>query len=80
MDEVIFNTASEIASITGKVTECEHGAAGMFPCAEVDMISFLTRQEIGPGAGFMSMMYGAGKTLKPDMSMHWSGVQMDLIH
>ena len=51
MDEVIFNTASKIASITGKVTECEHGAAGMFPCAEVDIISFLTRQEIGARRG-----------------------------
>ncbi len=49
--EAFFNTASEITSITGEMTECESGAAGIFPCAEVDMISFLTRQEIGARRG-----------------------------
>lgn len=49
--EQLFNAASEIASITGEMTECESGAAGMFPCAEVDMVSFLTRQEIGARRG-----------------------------
>ena len=43
----VFNVTSEIASITGNITECEDGVAGVFPCSEVDMISFLTRQEIG---------------------------------
>ena len=43
----LFNLTSEIGSITGNLTECENGTAGVFPCAEVDMISFLTRQEIG---------------------------------
>ncbi|MYH08016.1 MAG: choice-of-anchor B family protein [Rhodothermaceae bacterium] len=33
------------------MTECESGAAGMFPCAEVDMVSFLTREEIGARRG-----------------------------
>ncbi len=49
--EKLFNAASEIASITGEMTECESGAAGMFPCAEVDMVSFLTREEIGARRG-----------------------------
>ncbi len=49
--EKLFNAASEIASITGEMTECESGTAGMFPCAEVDMISFLTREEIGARRG-----------------------------
>jgi choice-of-anchor B domain-containing protein len=49
--ETLFNAASEIASITGEMTECESGSAGMFPCAEVDMISFLTREEIGARRG-----------------------------
>ena len=31
VDEALFNTASEIASITGGMTECENGAAGIFP-------------------------------------------------
>ena len=49
--DALFNPASEIPSITGEITECESGAAGMFPCAEVDMISFLTRGEIGARRG-----------------------------
>ena len=49
--EKLFNASSEIASITGEMTECESGAAGMFPCAEVDMVSFLTREEIGARRG-----------------------------
>ncbi len=47
----LFNIASEIESVTGAITECERGTAGMFPCAEVDMVSFLTRQEIGARRG-----------------------------
>ena len=49
--DALFNLASEIPSVTGEITECESGAAGMFPCAEVDMISFLTREEIGARRG-----------------------------
>ncbi|MCY4158660.1 MAG: choice-of-anchor B family protein [Bacteroidetes bacterium] len=49
--EALFNLASEIPSITGDITECESGTAGIFPCAEVDMISFLTREEIGAQRG-----------------------------
>ena len=49
--EALFNSTSEIASVTGGITECESGVAGRFPCADVDMISFLTRQEIGAGRG-----------------------------
>lgn len=51
LGEPLVNRASEIASITGDITECESGTAGLFPCAEVDMISFLTRQEIGAQRG-----------------------------
>ena len=51
IDPPVFNTESEIASITGDRTECRNGKAGMFPCNEVDMISFLTRQEIGARRG-----------------------------
>lgn len=47
----LFNSGSDLASITGDQTECRDGAAGMFPCSEVDMVSFLTRQEIGARRG-----------------------------
>jgi len=49
--EALFNHTSEIPSMTGETIECERGAAGIFPCAEVDMISFLTREEIGARRG-----------------------------
>lgn len=51
MDEVIFNTASEIASILERLPSVSMEPPGMFPCAEVDIISFLTRQEIGARRG-----------------------------
>ena len=47
----LFNSGSDLPSITGDQTECSDGAAGMFPCSEVDMVSFLTRQEIGARRG-----------------------------
>ena len=47
----LFNFDSDLASITGEQTDCRDGAAGMFPCNEVDMISFMTRQEIGARRG-----------------------------
>ncbi|MDE2731833.1 MAG: choice-of-anchor B family protein [Bacteroidota bacterium] len=46
-----FNPNSDLASITGEQIDCRDGAAGMFPCSEVDMISFMTRQEIGAKRG-----------------------------
>ena len=42
---------AEFASITGDRVACEEGAAAAFPCSEVDMISFLTRREIGARRG-----------------------------
>ena len=51
VDAAVFNADSEIASITGERIECREGEADMFPCSEVDMISFMTRGEIGARRG-----------------------------
>ncbi len=51
VDAAVFNADSEIASVTGERIECRDGEAGLFPCNEVDMISFMTRQEIGARRG-----------------------------
>ena len=47
----IFDDSGEMRSVTGTKVECEAGEAGDFPCADVDMISFLTRREIGARRG-----------------------------
>ena len=47
----IYNDAGEFASVTGGKVECQDGKAGTFPCSDVDMISFLTRREIGAERG-----------------------------
>ena len=46
----LYNDA-EFASITGNQVTCEEGQAAEFPCSDVDMLSFLTRREIGARRG-----------------------------
>ena len=43
----IYGETGEFASVTGDMTQCEDGEAAGFPCSDVDMISFLTRGEVG---------------------------------
>ena len=47
----LYNVDSDLASITGEQIECRSGSADMFPCNEVDLVSFMTRQEIGARRG-----------------------------
>ena len=47
----LYNDAGEMASVLGGQIDCREGEAGAFPCNEVDMISFLTRREIGARRG-----------------------------
>ncbi len=47
----IYNDSGEFASVTGEMVRCEDGAAGAFACSDVDMVSFLTRREIGAKRG-----------------------------
>jgi len=42
---------AEFASVTGNLVVCEDGVAADFPCNDVDMVSFLTRREIGARRG-----------------------------
>ena len=42
---------AEFESVTDGQVTCEEGAASAFPCSEVDMVSFLTRREIGARRG-----------------------------
>ena len=51
VDAPVFSADSEIPSITGKQVDCERGEAERFPCSDVDMVAFLTRQEIGAARG-----------------------------
>ncbi len=50
LHEPVFHDA-EFASVTGEQVSCEDGEAAAFPCSEVDMVSFLTRREIGARRG-----------------------------
>ena len=47
----IYNDSGEFASVTGGKVECQDGEAGAFPCSDVDLVSFLTRREIGARRG-----------------------------
>lgn len=47
----LFDDTGEMSSVTGSMMECEEGEAGAYPCAEIDMLSFLTRREIGARRG-----------------------------
>ena len=47
----IYNESSEFASVTGEMTPCENGEAEAFTCSDVDMVSFLTRGDIGARRG-----------------------------
>lgn len=51
LDGTIVNDAGEFASVTGDMVRCEDGKAGAFSCDNVDMVSFMTRQEAGAKRG-----------------------------
>ena len=51
LGSALYNVDSDLASITGEQIECRSGSADMFPCNEVDLVSFMTRQEIGARRG-----------------------------
>ena len=47
----IYNESAEFASVTGGTVQCEDGEADAFTCSDVDMVSFLTRGDIGARRG-----------------------------
>ncbi len=47
----LYNETGEFASVTGEMTQCAEGKAGEFDCSDVDMLSFLSREDIGAARG-----------------------------
>lgn len=47
----IFSDSGVFESITGDMVSCEENAAGEFPCEDVDMMSFLSRSDVGAKRG-----------------------------
>jgi choice-of-anchor B domain-containing protein len=47
----MINNSGQFASVTGGAVECSEGAAEDFGCSEVDMLSFLSRDDIGARRG-----------------------------
>ena len=47
----LLNNTGEFASMTNGMVECEGGEAGAFTCDNVDMVSFLSRNDIGARRG-----------------------------
>jgi choice-of-anchor B domain-containing protein len=49
--DVMINNSGDFASVTGGIVECSDGSAEDFNCSEVDMLSFLSRDDIGARRG-----------------------------
>ena len=55
----VYSDSGVFASVTGGEVKCEDGEAGEFGCQEVDMISFLSRSDVGAERGIqMSDVWG----------------------
>lgn len=48
---VVVNNTGEFASVTGGEVKCEDGTAGEFTCGDIDMLSFMSRGDIGAARG-----------------------------
>ena len=49
--ERVFNESESLTSITGEEVRCEEGSASDYTCNEVDMISFLSVEDLGGSRG-----------------------------
>ncbi|NND71935.1 MAG: choice-of-anchor B family protein [Rhodothermales bacterium] len=57
--ELVVNNTGEFASLVGEEVKCEDGAAASFGCSDVDMLSFLAREDVGADRGIqMSDVWG----------------------
>lgn len=55
----VYSDSGVFASVTGEKVSCEDGTAGEFGCQDVDMISFLSRSDVGAARGIqMSDVWG----------------------
>ncbi len=49
--KIFSEPAAALEAVAGGQIDCADGEAGMFPCAEVDMVAFLPVQALGGGRG-----------------------------
>ncbi|MBO6575721.1 MAG: choice-of-anchor B family protein [Rhodothermales bacterium] len=57
--QMVWYDSGKFATVTGEANECEDDTAGGFACSEVDMLSFLTREDVGARRGIqMSDVWG----------------------
>ncbi|NNF03729.1 MAG: choice-of-anchor B family protein [Rhodothermales bacterium] len=55
----VYSDSGVFSSVTGEAVECSEDEAGGFPCADVDMLSFLSRADVGAKRGIqMSDVWG----------------------
>ena len=47
LSSTVFNDSGVFATMTGDEVKCEDGRAGAFSCENVDMISFMSRSDVG---------------------------------
>lgn len=47
----VYTDTGKFASVKGGMVKCEDGEAGAFTCDNVDMVSFLSREDIGANRG-----------------------------
>jgi len=47
----VFNDSGNLSSITGAETSCEEGSASEYTCNEIDMLSFLSVEDVGGARG-----------------------------
>ena len=47
----VFNNSDALSSITGEEVSCEEGTASEYTCNEVDMLSFLSVEDVGGARG-----------------------------
>jgi choice-of-anchor B domain-containing protein len=55
----VYSDSGVFASVTGGQVQCMEGEAGEFDCADVDMVSFLSRSDVGAKRGIqMNDLWG----------------------
>lgn len=66
----VYSDSGVFASVTGEKVTCEEGVAGEFDCQDVDMLSFLSRSDVGAARGIqMSDVWGWED---PETGVEWA--------
>ena len=48
---VVVNNTGGFATVAGSEVKCEDGEAGEFTCSDIDMLSFMSREDVGAARG-----------------------------